>query len=448
MTRTIHITPRPAPSDPIPTGAQAGASHHQHPVVPTVLAAPHQISRRPRDAQEPLVSVVIPTYNRAPFLLQAIESVLGQTYQNVEVIVVDDGSTDGTSAALHPYLDRITYIQQDNRGASVARNVGIAASNGEFIAFLDSDDLWLPDKLSAQLSLLHSHPEIALVGGHALILGDAPDSTPHLFSDYNGTIVPFEQVLLDTPLMTPTIVVRRSCLPDGAPFTPGLRFGEDWELYLRVALAHPVGFIPKVMAHVRRPGDNITTVLASQPQVDLRLQNRLHVINHICSLLPSGQARRNALRAKAEAREYAETAIPSYVNGEFRLGAERLATAARLDPATWQDGEELVQLAVHYFKVLAKVRGRGEAARYLDQLFRHLPPAVRNRPRFQRQVYSDAHMALAFGYYSRGEFGCVLPEVLHGIINRPAWLSNPGVRSIIARSLLPWLRSAPSAGGV
>ncbi|MBM2835200.1 MAG: glycosyl transferase [Candidatus Brocadiaceae bacterium] len=93
------------------------------------------------------VSVVIPTYNRAPYVIMAIESVLAQSYQDYEIIVVDDGSTDGTRDVLEPYRDRIRYMYQDNKGVSAARNTGIQESRGEWIAFLDSDDEWLPNKL-------------------------------------------------------------------------------------------------------------------------------------------------------------------------------------------------------------------------------------------------------------------------------------------------------------
>src|SRR5437868_2002167 len=104
--------------------------------------------------KNPLVSVVIPTYNSASFLSQSIESVLQQTYDNFEVIVIDDGSTDNTEAVLSDYKDAIHYIKKNNGGPSGARNLGIAEAKGEFIAFQDSDDLWLPEKLQLQMEYL------------------------------------------------------------------------------------------------------------------------------------------------------------------------------------------------------------------------------------------------------------------------------------------------------
>src|SRR5687767_13189801 len=102
----------------------------------------------------PLVSVIIPTYNRASVVCRAIDSVLGQTYGNIEVIVVDDGSTDETLERLHSYGDRIRVLTQANAGPSVARNRGIAVATGGIVAFLDSDDYWLPTKVARQVVLL------------------------------------------------------------------------------------------------------------------------------------------------------------------------------------------------------------------------------------------------------------------------------------------------------
>ena len=106
------------------------------------------------EATDLRVSAIIPTYNRAALVTEAVDSVLAQTYQNVEVIVVDDGSTDGTQERLAQYGDKIRVIYQQNAGPSAARNLGIASATGSLIAFLDSDDLWLPTKLERQVTLL------------------------------------------------------------------------------------------------------------------------------------------------------------------------------------------------------------------------------------------------------------------------------------------------------
>jgi len=112
--------------------------------------------------QMPLVSVVIPTYN-CPFLSEAIKSALTQTYENIEIIIVDDGSTDKTRETVERYHSKVQYIYQENEGVSSARNNGIRASHGDYIAFLDADDVWLPDKLKEQISVFYDKKDIGFV---------------------------------------------------------------------------------------------------------------------------------------------------------------------------------------------------------------------------------------------------------------------------------------------
>ncbi len=125
---------------------------------------------------DPLISAVIPTYNYGHFVTAAVRNVLAQTYRNLEVIVVDDGSKDNTRERLAPYLDRIRYVYQENQGPSAARNTGIRSATGEWVALLDSDDLWHPRKLELQVKYLQAHPEVGLLGSDRVydLHGDWP----------------------------------------------------------------------------------------------------------------------------------------------------------------------------------------------------------------------------------------------------------------------------------
>ncbi|QIT56556.1 glycosyltransferase family 2 protein [Aquisalimonas sp. 2447] len=125
----------------------------------------------------PLISIVTPTFNRAGYLPVAIDSVLAQTFPNLEYLIVDDGSTDNTSDVVNSYDDeRIRYFRQENQGQSVARNVGIENSRGEFVCFLDSDDAWVPEKLQQQLEAFRAHPEAGVVYGDYIFI-DAEGDT-------------------------------------------------------------------------------------------------------------------------------------------------------------------------------------------------------------------------------------------------------------------------------
>lgn len=124
------------------------------PIIPQVCEGP---------GEPGMVSVIIPTYNRGYFISKTIDSVLAQTYRPVEIIVVDDGSSDDTSVVVDKYGSQLRYIYQENAGLASARNTGLAAARGEYIAFQDSDDIWLPWKLQAQVALMRNVPDLALV---------------------------------------------------------------------------------------------------------------------------------------------------------------------------------------------------------------------------------------------------------------------------------------------
>ena len=188
----------------------------------------------------PTVSVIIPTYNRASFLVDTIKSVLAQTYKHVEIVLVDDGSTDDTRIILHPYMDRITYIYQENRGRSAARNTGIGTCSGKYLVFLDSDDLLLPEKLKRQVSFLESHPEVDLVYSDGYTLNDdgSLDSLePHVTTfpppDRTDLVAAFLRGNLFAPH---TALLRRGCLDAESLFDESIAGLEDWDLWLRLLL--------------------------------------------------------------------------------------------------------------------------------------------------------------------------------------------------------------------
>src|SRR2546422_627426 len=182
----------------------------------------------------PLVSVVIPVYNGEQYLADAIQSVLDQTYPNFEAIVVDDGSTDGSAAVAKRVGEAIRYVHQANGGVSKARNTGIAAARGTYLAFLDQDDLWLPDKLAAQVAYLDSHPEIGAVYCQCEVKGNG-----WLHSDlYYAEPVKDDLVgVMSGPcLLMTTTMFRRELLQKIGGFSEAIigAGGEDMDLTLRL----------------------------------------------------------------------------------------------------------------------------------------------------------------------------------------------------------------------
>jgi glycosyltransferase involved in cell wall biosynthesis len=169
----------------------------------------------------PLVSAVIPTYNYGRFVVEAVESALAQTYSPLEVIVVDDGSTDDTAERLQPYRDRIRYLYQPNRGLSGARNAGIRAARGEYLAFLDSDDTWKPEKTAAQMSLAIGQAYQAVV---------CRTDWPKGRTEELG----FEDCFFSGPGFGSTALMRKSLFNEVGEFDETLRSVEDRDMMLRL----------------------------------------------------------------------------------------------------------------------------------------------------------------------------------------------------------------------
>lgn len=185
-----------------------------------------------------LISVVIPSYKTAATLAEAIESALNQTYQPVEVIVVNDGSPDHTAEVVKPYLDRIIYIEQENRGLSAARNVGFRASKGDFLCFLDADDILLPNKFELQLSVFERQPDVGVVlSGYINVEDDGQTEISRVPKNWYDNALDF---LLNHQVFPPHVpLIRRRVLEQSSLFPEDidtLEFQEDWQLWLDMAL--------------------------------------------------------------------------------------------------------------------------------------------------------------------------------------------------------------------
>ena len=192
-----------------------------------------------RNTRPVLVSVVIPAYNSAEYIAETLESVLAQTFHDYEIIVINDGSTDAEQLekALAPYLHLIRYIKQENRGPSAARNVGISKAAGRYIAFLDSDDRWLPTHLEEQLHLLESDSMLGLVYADGIVtVRDAPVRTCFEINRQNRPVT-FEMLVQeDCTVVTSATVAKREALLQAGLFDERFRHCEDFELWARVLL--------------------------------------------------------------------------------------------------------------------------------------------------------------------------------------------------------------------
>lgn len=202
----------------------------------------------------PLVSVIIPTYNRLKFLDEAIRSVLAQTYQNIEIIVVDDGSILNVNKAIKAYKNKIRYIYQKNSGLSAARNKGIINSSGEYLAFLDDDDIFEPRKLEIQTAILRKFSEVGFVySDYYIFQTDYRDQLElSLATGRNIPATEFAKSLFLNPnVAVPTVLIRRTCFKKVGLFNESLYQHEDGDMFLRIALHWKIKFSDYPSARVR-----------------------------------------------------------------------------------------------------------------------------------------------------------------------------------------------------
>ncbi len=235
----------------------------------------------------PLVSVIIPAYNADKFITKALDSVFAQTYRPIEIIVIDDGSTDETVELVKNYKKNnlvpmayankeITQINcadinliclyQENRGPSKARNTGIKAAKGEYIALLDADDLWTPAKLEKQMKYMITHPEISLVFGDMMVFEKERDLKESALKrngqpecDEKGMVLnAFNKLLERNYISTGTVLLKKDCFKSLGYFDESIKYAEDYDLWLRISLMFEIGYIPEIFRLKRIHDSNIS----------------------------------------------------------------------------------------------------------------------------------------------------------------------------------------------
>jgi len=235
-----------------------------------------------------MVSVIIPTFNNGKYIIQALESVLSQTYREYEIIIIDDGSTDGTPKLLEQFKDRIRYCYQENQGLAIARNRGLEESRGEFSTFLDADDVWLPDNLKMKADVLQKHPEIGGVFSDFSVFDERgiihPLGTKPVFPFFKRTGKDFHDIFSHQEtidggsdreiklyighifselfwgnfILPSSMVFRRDCALETGYFVPQMRTQQDYEYWLRFSKNYSLGYVDEVLVRYRRHSDQLT----------------------------------------------------------------------------------------------------------------------------------------------------------------------------------------------
>ncbi len=224
---------------------------------------------------DPLVSVILPAYNAARFIGAAIDSVLAQTYSRFELIVVDDGSTDHTASILRGYGDRVRYIYQRNARQAAARNKGLRHATGELMAFIDADDIWLPQKLEKQVALFRQNPDLGLVYCSLREIDVEGKPLRDLRADLRGYVL--ERVLLGKFSGGgggSTSLIPRRVLETVGDFDINLPPCEDTDLLWRIASRYPIDYVDEVLVLYRFHGSNAHADVKIMTQAWKRLYNK------------------------------------------------------------------------------------------------------------------------------------------------------------------------------
>ena len=210
------------------------------------------------------VSVIIPTYNCARYITGAINSVISQTYKNLEIIVIDDGSKDNTKETLEYYMKAglINYIYQENKGPAGARNEGIRTATGEYIAFLDADDLWMKDKLQLQIDYIQRNPQYKVIFSDFMEMSDGKITFNSYLKEGGyknvGEGYLYDNLIKESFISPITAIISRDIFVKVGLFDEELIIGEDRDMWLRVAEEFQIGFLNKVLSIRNRHSTNLT----------------------------------------------------------------------------------------------------------------------------------------------------------------------------------------------
>ncbi len=309
----------------------------------------------------PVVSVVIPAYNAAPFLAATLDSVFAQTYENLEVIVVDDGSKDDTAGVVEPYRGRLIYHRQENQGLPGARNMGFQLASGEFIAWMDSDDLCVPERIAVQAAYLTHNPAVAAIGSDfaAIDVSGRPLDQSHsaayysefaryglseLFphrEQFDGRNIPWfpsgatyeihvgdvwRRLIFGNFMHPPTMMMRRSAVAQVGKLREGITSAEDWEYITRLSRVGDLAFVNTPLLRYRRHPNQMSRVMSATSTV-----SRITVLEET-RVKHAEQLRDLESKIVSQLVDFHQDAAYTYAELNRGLALTHLWSAMRLEP--------------------------------------------------------------------------------------------------------------------
>jgi len=375
----------------------------------------------------PKVSVIIPAYNQAKYLRDAIDSVLNQTFQDLELIIVDDGSTDETRDIVSSYNhNKITYIYQENQGLSSARNTGIKSSNGSYLAFLDSDDLFLPNIIEDQIIALHNQPtlKVVLCGWN--------------YIDEHGSVIisvipwekypnpDLESLLIGMPYVPTGTLFRRDCFEGIGLFDETLTGGEDWDLFIRLASTNNLmAWTKGILCNYRIHSSNMTR----DPD---RLTDKIRVLDNFFNSTNSKQVDQET-KAMAYSTAFLQITNATYLAFDFERAKNFFSEAIKYNPNLLSiDLPQLIETVKNWI-LDPRVYDR---FLHLKNILNHLPVNLEFiKTEYYRTLFSEIHMDTAFVYYSQQRYRKVPWEIIKSYYYNPRNLKNRGALKILIKSI-------------
>jgi glycosyltransferase involved in cell wall biosynthesis len=379
--------------------------------------------------QQPIVSVIISTYNRAQFIARAIESVLAQSYPHFELIIIDDGSTDGTAEVVARYQDsRIRYQWVENGERSRARNLGIHLSHGRYIAFLDSDDWFLPDKLAHQVAVIEADPAIGMVLGGWRIVDENGRKIKDVCPWDGVTLQPTAEDWLFAVTVTPiTILVRREYLEQIQGFDITLSYSEDIDLCIRLVLAGcQIAWLREMVAVVLVHSNNS---LRDWPKVK---RGRLAFLERLFDNAAFVE-KLTISRQEVFAAFHLTLAWEAYDAQLVEEAKQELMVAVELNPGLRQNHyQAIIQGIVNYSQYFLVA----DPIAFVRRVFDNLPAALPALRRYRRWALGTTWMSLSWRLHEAGEVAPVRQSVLRAIWYTPGCLRNRGILSMLFQSLV------------
>ena len=280
-------------------------------------------------------SVIIPTYNRAELLDDCLSSIVSQDYNDYEIVLVDDGSTDGTSEVVDKFGEKVRYIRQNNTGVPGALNRGVREARGELIRFLASDDRLCPGALAKEATFMDANPEVGLLYSQAWQIdetGAITDLRKPEFADdsyVRSGLDEIRDLLFWDHITCSTVVVRKSCFDEAGLFDETLRpFGEDWDMWMRIAKKHSVAYLAQPMASYLKHSGNISMT----PDLAHMDHQRRKILDDAFAN-PAVAEHCRDIRGRAYFMYHVDVAAMAYKSNEMGVARRHLIAAARTSPA-------------------------------------------------------------------------------------------------------------------